>query len=267
MMLRSPERRKPSQCTLIGPSSYGSTRIELSHSAIHYAISRNRAIKGGLLSRYSHILLDHDGVLVDTEPLYFQATQECVAKLGVNLQLSEYLALMAHGKNAWELARRRGVNGREIAQARHRRNLRYRELLDTEPIDIDGVEDTLAMLARSYHLAIVTTALAEDFELIHRHRNIVKAVDFVLTREHYELSKPHPDPYLAALDRYKIDPRVALAVEDSQRGLRAAIAADLDCAVVHNTFTSAQDLSAATYHIEHLSDLSSCILDPPRRQI
>ena len=213
------------------------------------------------MSRYSHILLDHDGVLVDTEPLYFCATQECVADLGVSLQLPDYLALMAHGRNAWELARQRGVSEVDINQARRRRNLRYRELLESEPIDIEGVEDALATLARNFRLAIVTTALAEDFEVIHKQRHIVPLVEFVITREMYTDSKPNPDPYLAALDRFNIGPNMALAVEDSQRGLQAAIAAGLDCAVVYSEFTSAQDLSAATYHVKHLRDLLPCVLN------
>ena len=169
--------------------------------------------------------------------------------------------MMAHGRNAWELARQRGASESDIIQARQHRNVRYRELLSTEPIDIVGIEDVLAELAHDYRLAIVTTALAEDFELIHRHRNIVPLVDFVITREMYENSKPHPDPYLEALDRFNIGPNVALAVEDSQRGLQAAIAAGLDCAVVHNAFTSTQDLSAATYHVNHLTDLLPNVLN------
>ena len=207
--------------------------------------------------------MDHDGVLVDTEPLYFRATQECIADLGVSLQLQDYLAMMARGRNAWELARRRGVREKDITQTRQRRNLRYRELLESETIDIDGVEDALADLAKSFRLAIVTTALAEDFELIHRHRNIVPLVDFVLTREMYEHSKPNPDPYLSALDRFNIGPSAALAVEDSQRGLQAAIAAGLDCAVVYNAFTSTQDLSAASYRLMRLSDLLPSLLNEP----
>lgn len=212
------------------------------------------------MNRYTHILFDHDGVLVNTEPLYFRATQECVADLGVDLQLGDYLAMMAEGKNAWELARRVGASEGEIERGRKRRNSRYRELLNSEPIDIEGVDEVLAELSRYYRIAIVTTALREDFELIHRERDIVSNVDFVLTRDAYSNSKPHPDPYLAALDKFKISPEVALAVEDSQRGLTAAIAAGLDCVVVHNEFTATQDLSQATYHIERLKDLLPHVL-------
>ena len=84
-----------------------------------------------------------------------------------------------------------------------------------------------------------------------------------MTRDAYENSKPHPDPYLEALDRFGIGPEVALAIEDSQRGLSAAVAAGIDCAVVHNEFTATQDLSEATYRIEHLSDLLPQVLNPP----
>ena len=215
------------------------------------------------MSPYTHILFDHDGVLVDTEPLYFRATQSCVADLAVELQLSEYLSLMAEGRNVWELARKVGASEVEIRRARNRRNSLYRESLASESIDIEGVEDILTELARSYRLAIVTTALPEDFEVIHRNRNIVANVDFVVTRDAYKHSKPRPDPYLAALDKFGIGPGVALAVEDSQRGLSSAIAAGIDCAVVHNAFTATQDLSKATYHIECLGDLLPQVLNQP----
>ena len=213
------------------------------------------------MKRYTHILFDHDGVLVDTEPLYFRATQTCVADLGVDLRLPQYLAMMAEGRNAWELARQLGASEFDIEQARERRNSLYRELLDSEPIDIAGVEDVLANLALNYRIAIVTTSRTEDFELIHRNRDIVSLVDFVLTRDAYEHSKPHPDPYFKALERFGIEPDFALAVEDSQRGLRSAIAAGLDCAVVYNRFTSVHDFSQATYQITRLADLIPHVLN------
>ena len=218
----------------------------------------SRASAAGLtdLKRYTHILLDHDGVLVDTEPLYYEATRECIAPLGVHLELEQHLSLTAQGTPAWELARRLGATDHDIDLARRRRNARYRELLATRPIEIEGIEEALARLARRCRLAIVTTALPEDFALIHRHRRIVQHVDFVLTREAYRRSKPHPDPYLAALARFGIPAHKALAVEDSERGLRAAVAARLDCAVVANAFTAGQDFALATYRIDRLAELA-----------
>ncbi len=117
------------------------------------------------------------------------------------------------------------------------------------------MESVLERLSASYGMAIVTTSKKEDFDLIHRQRNITKHMEFVLANGDYPRSKPHPDPYLTALDRFGVTKREALVVEDSERGLRAAIAAGIDCVVVKNEFVRGQDLSAATYQINSLTML------------
>lgn len=212
------------------------------------------------MKRYSHILFDHDGVLVDTEPLYYRATCECLKPLGVELGMSQYLALMVDGASPWELARPFGADDDDIARARAGRNEMYQDLLRSEPIEIDGVEEVLQDLKGRYSMAIVTTSKPDDFELIHARRNIVPFMDFVLTRQHYKRSKPQPEPYLTALARFSIGPERALVVEDSQRGLRAAVAANIDCAVVHHPFTAPQDFSQATYRIAQLEELLTKVL-------
>jgi beta-phosphoglucomutase-like phosphatase (HAD superfamily) len=108
-------------------------------------------------------------------------------------------------------------------------------------------------------MAIVTTCKDADFAYIHDHSpnnlNIVPHMDLVLTRSSYTNSKPNPEPYLTALERFSITPDQALVIEDSERGLRSAVAAGIDCAVVEYAFTASQDFSKATYRIKNLSDL------------
>ena len=205
--------------------------------------------------RYTHILFDHDGVLVDTEPLYFNATQSKLKELGVELGLDEYLLLQADGANAWSRATDLGHAEQDVVAKRAERNVLYQQLLQSSDIDIPGVEAVLRQLQRHFAMAIVTTAKPEDFALIHARRGIVPCMDFVLTNRDYPRSKPAPDPYLAALERFGIAAGEALVVEDSERGLRAAVAAGIDCAAIHHPFTASQDFSAATYRIRQLEDL------------
>ena len=150
-----------------------------------------------------YILWDHDGVLVDTEPLYYEAT---LARLHVPLPLQGYLADMARGRTAWERARERGIDELTIRRHRETRDREYQHLLQARDIEIPGVESLLAALARDYAMAIVTTAKRADFELIHRERDIVRHMDFVLTSGDYARAKPAPDPYLAALGRFRARP-------------------------------------------------------------
>ena len=86
-------------------------------------------------------------------------------------------------------------------------------------------------------------------------------MDFVLANGDYPRSKPAPDPYLAALARYGIQPAQALVVEDSERGLRAAVAAGIDCAVVEHPFMAGQDFSAARFRLSALGDLRDVVYE------
>ena len=201
------------------------------------------------------ILWDHDGVLVETEPWYYEATRLKMLELGFPLPIDQYLRDMAMGKSAWERAAAAGVPDDEIVARRTERNDLYQHYLRTENIEIEGVETVLEQLGVAYQMAIVTTAKREDFDLIHRTRNIVTHMDFVLASGDYPRAKPHPDPYLTALERFGVAREETIVVEDSERGLRAAMAAGIDCVVVENEFVRAQDLSGAAYQIESLERL------------
>lgn len=202
-----------------------------------------------------YILWDHDGVLVDTEPLYYEATRDALAALGLDLPLEDYLADMEEGLSAWERATREGIPKNVVVARREWRDRRYQELLMERDIEIPGVEKVLATLARQYAMAIVTTAKRGDFELIHRNRSIVGYMDFVLTNGDYERSKPAPDPYQTALKRFGARGEEAVVVEDSARGLRSAVAAGIDCVVVDNDFVKSQDFSGARARIGSLDKL------------
>lgn len=201
------------------------------------------------------ILFDHDGVLVNTEHWYYMANKRALEELGIDLPLSAYLELMADGTKVWTLAQSAGIDDQRILMARARRDSYYQKYLLSEDIEISGVVDTLEELSSLCSMAIVTTSRRVDFEMIHRDRRIVDYMDFVLTVEDYARAKPHPEPYLSGLRRFQARPDEAIVVEDSARGLKSAVAAGVDCIVVHNDFTASHDLSAATMKIGDIREL------------
>ncbi|MDQ0372623.1 HAD superfamily hydrolase (TIGR01509 family) [Cellulomonas humilata] len=206
------------------------------------------------------ILFDHDGVLVDTEHWYFTAGERALAEIGVRLDKEQYLLDMASGAGTWVQAKAAGISDGTIDRLRRIRDGYYQEYLRTEPIEIDGVVEALAELSPYVRMAIVTTSKREDFELIHRGRHIRQHMDFVLVRDDYARAKPDPEPYVTALQRFGAEKHEALVVEDSSRGLRSAVAAGIDCAIVDNTFTRSQDFSQATYRIHSLAELKGVVL-------
>lgn len=208
-----------------------------------------------------YILFDHDGVLVDTEFWYYRAGERALADIGLTLDKDQYLRAMSQGLGTWAQARAAGIDERTISRQRGVRDDYYQEYLRTEAIEIAGVVDALAELSGHVRMAIVTTAKRADFEIIHQERHIRAFMDFVLTREDYGLAKPHPEPYLTGLRRFGAAKEETLVVEDSARGLNSAVAAGIDCAIVHNDFVKAHDFSQASHRIEALIELKDIVLD------
>jgi HAD superfamily hydrolase (TIGR01509 family) len=210
-----------------------------------------------------YILFDHDGVLVDTEQWYFRAGERALAEIGFVLDREQYLVDMSRGAGTWAQAEAAGVDEATIDRLREVRNAYYQEYLRTEAIEVDGVVDVLAELSQHVRMAIVTTSRRDDFELIHQGRQIRRYMDFVLVRDDYVRAKPDPEPYLTALERFGAESNEALVVEDSSRGLQSALAAGIDCAVVHNEFTKSQDFTRAQHRIQTLAELGELLLRRP----
>ncbi len=206
-----------------------------------------------------YILFDNDGVLVETEVWYYRASAEVLYNMGIEMDEASYKEIMVNGLSSFILAERAGFDAITVAKARDRRNVLYQHYLEHEDIAIDGVKEVLQRLGERFRIGIVTTSRRVDFELIHRSRGIVDMMEFVLCVEDYPRSKPHPDPYLKGLESFHAQPHEAIVVEDSERGLRAAVAAGIETVTVHNDFTALHDFSKATHRIQRLEELEEIL--------
>ena len=202
-----------------------------------------------------YILFDNDGVLVETEMWYYRASAEVLKTMGIEMSPEAYREIMINGLSSFVLAERSGFDAESVHIARAIRDEIYQHYLQTEDIAIDGVKEVLAALKEKYRMGIVTTSRRVDFELIHQNRGIVDHMEYVLCVEDYPRAKPHPDPYLKGLERFRAKKEEAVIVEDSQRGLRSAVAAGIECVIVKNDFTASHDFSAATHRIDALHEL------------
>src|SRR5262245_30243482 len=117
---------------------------------------------------------DNDGVLVDTERFYFQATQQVLATVGIPLSEAQYIELfLVQGQGAWHLAAAKGLQPAAVAALRDERNAIYSALLARESLLIDGVREVLASLHGKYTMGIVTSSESDHFEIIHRTTGIL----------------------------------------------------------------------------------------------
>lgn len=206
-----------------------------------------------------YILFDNDGVLVETEKWYYEANKKALKELGLTLELSTYLKIMARGGTAWEIAFEEGITKDIVDKKRFQRDIYYQEYLRTKDIEIPNVKKILQRLSQKYKMAIITTSRRVDFDLIHKDRGIVDFMDFSLCVEEYPRAKPYPDPYLAGLEKFNAKKEETIIVEDSQRGLTSAYNAEIECAIVHNDFTVSHDFTNASFRIKQLEELEELL--------
>ena len=208
-----------------------------------------------------YILFDHDGVLVDTESWYYRAGERALADIGLTLDKDQYLRDMGQGLGTWARARAAGIDEQTISRQRAVRDDYYQEYLRTEAIEIEGVVEALAELSHHVRMAIVTTAKRVDFELIHAERHITAVHGLRPGPRGLRARQAAPGAVPDRLEAIRSLKEETLVVEDSSRGLNSAVAAGIDCAIVHNDFTPAQDFSRAGHRIKSLGELTEIVLE------
>jgi len=203
---------------------------------------------------FKAIFWDNDGVLMETEHLYYRANAEALARSGVELTL-EMFRMISLGRGESVLA----LAGSEEDGLRPWRDNRYHELLGSEAAVIHGVRDTLARLHGRLPMAIVTSCRRTHFEQMHRESGLTGFFDFILTREDYRNSKPDPEPYLAACARAGLQPGECLAVEDSPRGVTAAARAGLAVAAIPGELNRDGDFTSARWVLDDIRQVTGLL--------
>jgi HAD superfamily hydrolase (TIGR01509 family) len=206
------------------------------------------------------IFWDNDGVLVDTEELYFQATRDVLAGAGVRIGKRDFIDYgLRQGRSLFELARDR-LDDAKIELLRAERNARYADLLRAGVAAVDGVTELLHALHGRVTMGVVTSSNYEHFDLIHRSTGLLRYFDFAITNRDYARTKPHPDGYLAALAHAGVAAEACIAIEDSERGVAAAKAAGIRCIAVPRGLTRGGDYGAA-YRVLHDTRVLGPLLD------
>jgi HAD superfamily hydrolase (TIGR01509 family) len=106
-------------------------------------------------------------------------------------------------------------------------------------------------------LAIATTTTPENVDALLRHAlspDAAQWFDVIGAGDVVPAKKPAPDIYVYVLQQLGLAPGVCIAFEDSENGLRSALAAGVATVVTVNDYTSAHDFRGAALVLDHLGD-------------
>ena len=188
------------------------------------------------------VLLELEGVLVETHPVRRQALIRALAEEGITTDLVAYDDL-AHGlpvrgaARALVAASDEPIDEIAIELVALRAERHFAESIGTGIVLTDGARDALGALHGVARLGLVTRASRREIEPILDAADASFLFECIVTSDDVADSpKPDPEGYHAAIRRLarrrSMTPAAAIALEDGRAGIRAARAAGLRCLAV-----------------------------------
>ncbi len=184
------------------------------------------------------IVLDFDGVIVNSEPLHLRAYQWVLHEEHIEFSAREYYEdyVGLSDEAIFKRVAQKHRGGRDeawVAAITARKSERVKALLRSNSPLFPGVAEHVHLLAKRWPLALASGALRPEIEQVLDAAGLQDAFVAIVAAGDTPRSKPAPDPYLRALASLSahagrpLDPASVVGVEDTVQGLLALRAAGL----------------------------------------
>lgn len=208
------------------------------------------------------VIFDFDGLVLDTETVWYEAYREVLKKqFQFDLSIEEFSKCVGSSDTGLFSYLKQEIGDHvEIDDLRrstseiHRKNIK--EIQARE-----GVEDYLRDAKKAGLKVSLATSSTRNWAVTHlTNLGLLSYFDHLITQDDVEHIKPAPDLFLKALKVLEVEPDEAVVLEDSLNGLLAAQAANIRTVIIPNPVT--ESLAFEGYHLKlrsladmNLSDL------------
>jgi beta-phosphoglucomutase family hydrolase len=189
------------------------------------------------------VIWDLDGTLIDSVVHHWEAWRRVMETEGFHFSHEQFVA--DFGKRNDEILRHRLGHDRtneEINRIALLKEELYRAYVKTKGIELlPGVAYWLEYLqANQWSQALGTSAPRGNIIAIFDALGIHQFFDAVSSSEDVHQGKPHPDVFLAAAQKLKVEPRHCIVIEDAPAGIEAGQRAGMKTIGVLTTHTELQ---------------------------
>lgn len=204
------------------------------------------------------LIFDMDGVLIDSEPLHYDADMTLLPALGIHVEktyLDRYVGVT--DPVMWrQIARDFSLqlDIEEILQRQLDTKLRFLAQSDLQAID--GIAELIhSAHDRQIPMAIASSSSKDFIDAVIDKIGIGDFIAQCVSGQEVAKSKPEPDIFLKAAALLGEEALNCIVIEDSHNGVSAAKRAGMCCVAYRNPNSGKQDLSEADIIIDSFREL------------
>ncbi|MFB3890819.1 MAG: HAD family hydrolase [Phycisphaerae bacterium] len=213
------------------------------------------------------LILDFDGVVVDSEPIHLACFREVLAGIGVPLATEDYYARYVGFDDHDCFAAVLRNNGREAAESLIRELVARKTALVQQAYtrSVRAMPGAVELIRGASEAGVPTAVcsggLRKEIEIAARAAGVAKHLLTVVTAEDVRHGKPDPEGYRLALARLcaitgkALTPGRCVVVEDAPAGIQAAKTAGMKVLAVTSSYPAGA-LNLADRIVASLTDVS-----------
>ena len=204
------------------------------------------------------VIFDMDGLLVDSEPLWFEAADEVFKMYGFSLNEEQYLittGLRTREFVQWWFDYYK-IGEEELQRAEKNIVQRVIDKVEHKGKMMPGVHYIIDFFKKkNFKIGLASSSPQSLIDVVLHITGIGPYVDKTTSAEHLNYGKPHPQVYLNCAEALDAKPYECICFEDSFNGMIAAKAAKMKCVLVpHHTQMKDERWGAADLKLSSLQN-------------
>lgn len=205
------------------------------------------------------ILFDSDGVLVDSEEIYFKSVRDTFRNYGIDISKDEYVKRWMIEQTASRGAIADYKLNVSLDEVRELKNVFIQEYIAGMQM-MPGALDLLQRFHETYPLGVVSSSSRSELLRKLSRFDLMKFFKISVTEDDVKEKKPNPEPYQKACELLKINPEYVLVIEDNPSGIKSAKDAGCKTIARPDGFTLGMDFSLANRVIKEFSEINDELL-------
>lgn len=206
------------------------------------------------------VILDMDGVIVDTEPVHKYAYYQHFNELEIQVTEEMYTSFTGNStRNIFQKLKAQFDLQEDVENLILRKRHLFNEAFDLKEdlYLIEGVEDLIKDLhANGIQLIVASSASKVTINRVFTRFNLHQYFTHIVSGEDFPKSKPHPAIFEHAASLSVAPKENCIVIEDSTNGIQAAVSAGIFCVGYDSFHSKNQDLSQANIIIRHFNELN-----------